>query len=169
MEDEEILNLKETAQLLRVKPKRVYLLAKNGKLPGAKVGGRWRFVKSQILKWFRKSRKQAKDIFYLIICVTVASSLVLLELSSPGIKTVEAEEPLRPHPREVREIKEKEEKTGREENELGASLPIASSGGEGKANKPWWEVPGYETVLAILGCAYFIIVKFFLHLIERKK
>lgn len=147
MEDEEILNLKETAQLLRVKPKRVYLLAKNGKLPGAKVGGRWRFVKSQILKWFRKNGKQAKDIFYLIICVIVASSLALLELSSLGIKTVEAEERL----------------------SSSTSLPIASSGGEGKANKPWWEVPGYETVLAILGCAYFIIVKFFLHLIERKK
>jgi len=44
----EVLNLRETAEYLRVCAATVYSYAKQGKLPGLKMGNKWRFSKKKI-------------------------------------------------------------------------------------------------------------------------
>lgn len=47
----EILTVEQVAELLHLHPMTVYRLAKEGKLPGFKVGGRWRFQKDAMENW----------------------------------------------------------------------------------------------------------------------
>lgn len=47
----EILTIDELAKLLQLHTMTVYRLAKQGKLPGFKVGGRWRFRKDAVENW----------------------------------------------------------------------------------------------------------------------
>ena len=49
--NDEILTLKEVAEYLKLAEKTAYRLAAEGKLPGFKVGGSWRFRKSQLEAW----------------------------------------------------------------------------------------------------------------------
>jgi excisionase family DNA binding protein len=57
MEDE-ILTIKEVAAYLKLTEKTAYRLAAEKKLPGFKVGGSWRFKKSELEKWIGKQSKQ---------------------------------------------------------------------------------------------------------------
>lgn len=45
---DEILTLKEVAEYLKLAEKTAYRLAAEGKLPGFKVGGSWRFKREDI-------------------------------------------------------------------------------------------------------------------------
>lgn len=56
MEDE-ILTLKEVAEHLKLAEKTAYRLAAEGKLPGFKVGGSWRFQKVDVEAWIEKQKK----------------------------------------------------------------------------------------------------------------
>ncbi|NOX09593.1 MAG: helix-turn-helix domain-containing protein [Gammaproteobacteria bacterium] len=47
---DEILTLKEVAKYLKLAEKTAYRLAAEGKLPGFKVGGSWRFRKDEVEK-----------------------------------------------------------------------------------------------------------------------
>jgi len=47
---DEILTLKEVAKYLKLAEKTAYRLVAEGKLPGFKVGGSWRFRKDEIEK-----------------------------------------------------------------------------------------------------------------------
>lgn len=47
---DEILTLKEVAQYLKLAEKTAYRLAAEGKLPGFKVGGSWRFRRDEVEK-----------------------------------------------------------------------------------------------------------------------
>ncbi len=47
---DEILTLKEVAEYLKLAEKTAYRLVAEGKLPGFKVGGSWRFRKDEIEK-----------------------------------------------------------------------------------------------------------------------
>jgi excisionase family DNA binding protein len=47
----ELLNVMEVANLLQLHAMTVYRLVKDGKLPGFKVGGRWRFHRSALEDW----------------------------------------------------------------------------------------------------------------------
>jgi len=49
----EILTIKEVAELLRIGEKTAYTMAKDGKLPGFKVGGQWRFRRADIDAWIQ--------------------------------------------------------------------------------------------------------------------
>lgn len=49
----EILTIKEVAKLLRIGEKTTYTMAKDGKLPGFKVGGQWRFRRADIDAWIQ--------------------------------------------------------------------------------------------------------------------
>lgn len=52
MNDEPVLSIKETAALLKMSERTVYLMAKEGRLPGAvKLGGSWRVVRGKLLAW----------------------------------------------------------------------------------------------------------------------
>ena len=47
----EILTVEQVAELLHLHAMTVYRLVKEGKLPGFKVGGRWRFEKNALENW----------------------------------------------------------------------------------------------------------------------
>lgn len=48
---DEILTLPEVAQLLTVAEKTVYTMAQKGELPAFKVGGQWRFRRTDLDAW----------------------------------------------------------------------------------------------------------------------
>lgn len=52
-EDAEILTANEAAELLRVSTKTILALARDGSLPGEKVGRAWRFVRADLLDYVR--------------------------------------------------------------------------------------------------------------------
>lgn len=54
--DDEILTLKEVASYLKVAEKTAYRLAAEGRLPGFKVGGSWRFKRQDIERWIETLR-----------------------------------------------------------------------------------------------------------------
>ncbi|MFV0534922.1 MAG: helix-turn-helix domain-containing protein [Cumulibacter sp.] len=52
-EEHEVLTTDEAAALLRVSTKTVLSLAREGTLPGEKVGRAWRFLRSDVLELVR--------------------------------------------------------------------------------------------------------------------
>ncbi len=48
---DEILTLKEVAALLKIGERTVYRLVQEGRLPGFKVGGAWRFHRARLDNW----------------------------------------------------------------------------------------------------------------------
>jgi excisionase family DNA binding protein len=59
---DEILTIREVADLLKINEKTAYKLAAAGKLPGFKVGGSWRFERREIASWIkRKVEEQQRD------------------------------------------------------------------------------------------------------------
>jgi excisionase family DNA binding protein len=48
---DEILTLPEVAQLLKVADKTVYTMAQRGEVPAFKVGGQWRFRRTDLDAW----------------------------------------------------------------------------------------------------------------------
>lgn len=59
---DEILTLKELAGYLKLTEKTAYRLAAEGKLPGFKVGGSWRFKSEDIDAWIEKQKASKDDI-----------------------------------------------------------------------------------------------------------
>lgn len=55
----EILNLEEASRYLRIKRRTLYSLAARGEVPAAKIGGQWRFRRSQLDKLFEEERASA--------------------------------------------------------------------------------------------------------------
>jgi excisionase family DNA binding protein len=47
----DIMTIKELSEYLKLNEKTAYRLAAEGKIPGFKVGGSWRFRKAEIDKW----------------------------------------------------------------------------------------------------------------------
>jgi excisionase family DNA binding protein len=56
--DDEIWTIKEVAAYLKLKEKTAYALVAKGKIPGFKVGGSWRFRKSEIDGWINRNTSQ---------------------------------------------------------------------------------------------------------------
>jgi len=52
----QVLTAEEAARYLRLHVKSVHRLVKEGKIPGRKVGGRWRFHRDDLEEWLRKGR-----------------------------------------------------------------------------------------------------------------
>lgn len=50
----DIMTIKEVAEFLKLKEKTAYALAARGDIPGFKVGGSWRFRKSELEKWIKQ-------------------------------------------------------------------------------------------------------------------
>lgn len=55
---DEILTLKEVAEYLKLAEKTAYRLAAEGKLPGFKVGGSWRFKREDVLTWIEEQKRE---------------------------------------------------------------------------------------------------------------
>ena len=47
----DIMTLKEVAEYLKITEKTAYRLTAEGKIPGFKVGGAWRFKREEIESW----------------------------------------------------------------------------------------------------------------------
>lgn len=60
MVPDEIMTIQEVALYLKIKEKTAYRLASEGKIPGFKVGGSWRFQKLDIENWINEKLK-SKD------------------------------------------------------------------------------------------------------------
>tara|TARA_R110002167_G_scaffold34019_2_gene108772 strand:+ start:1853 stop:2050 length:198 start_codon:yes stop_codon:yes gene_type:complete len=54
---DEIMTLKDVAVYLKLAEKTAYRLAAEGKLPGFKVGGSWRFKREDILIWIEEKKR----------------------------------------------------------------------------------------------------------------
>jgi len=54
---DEILTLKEVAEYLKLAEKTAYRLAAEGKIPGFKVGGSWRFRSNDINQWIETQQR----------------------------------------------------------------------------------------------------------------
>lgn len=59
--DDEILTLKEVAEYLKLAEKTAYRLAAEGKLPGFKVGGSWRFRREDVQQWIDEQKQIGRD------------------------------------------------------------------------------------------------------------
>ena len=53
---DEILTLKEVAAYLKLAEKTAYRLVSEGRLPGFKVGGSWRFTREDLEAWIEKQK-----------------------------------------------------------------------------------------------------------------
>ncbi len=56
----EIMTIDELSDYLKLKIKTAYHLAAKGDIPAFKVGGAWRFRKSEIEKWIAKQERDSK-------------------------------------------------------------------------------------------------------------
>lgn len=56
----DILTIKEVSEYLKLAEKTAYRLAAEGKIPAFKVGGSWRFRKSEIDSWIESQKKATK-------------------------------------------------------------------------------------------------------------
>lgn len=54
----DIMTIKEVAEYLKLTEKTAYRLAAERKLPGFKVGGSWRFKRSDIEAWIEEEKKK---------------------------------------------------------------------------------------------------------------
>ncbi|EHY0954113.1 helix-turn-helix domain-containing protein [Vibrio cholerae] len=56
---DQILTLQEVAEYLKLAEKTAYRLAAEGKLPGFKVGGAWRFKREDLEAWIEEQKKSS--------------------------------------------------------------------------------------------------------------
>ena len=56
----DIMTMKEVADYLKLNEKTAYRLTSEGKLPAFKVGGSWRFKKSEIEEWIEKQSNSSE-------------------------------------------------------------------------------------------------------------
>ncbi len=54
--NDEIMTIQEVALYLKLNEKTTYRLASEGKLPGFKVGGSWRFKRTDLEKWIEEQK-----------------------------------------------------------------------------------------------------------------
>ena len=55
---DEIMIISDVARYLKITEKTAYRLVSEGKIPGFKVGGSWRFNRAEILAWAKAKNKQ---------------------------------------------------------------------------------------------------------------
>lgn len=53
--DKEILDIRAAANFLGIKKRTMYKLVNEGEIPAKKIGGQWRFSKSQLISLFEKN------------------------------------------------------------------------------------------------------------------
>jgi excisionase family DNA binding protein len=56
-----LLNTKELAEYLKLTEVTIYKYAKEGKIPGVKVGSRWRFDKDRIDELLRREEENKEE------------------------------------------------------------------------------------------------------------
>lgn len=61
MDNADIFTIKELSLYLKLAEKTAYRLASDGKLPGFKVGGAWRFRKAEVDRWIKEQEQSATE------------------------------------------------------------------------------------------------------------
>lgn len=56
---DEVLTIREVANLLKIGERTAYSMAQNGELPGFKVRGQWRFRRSDLDAWIERQMQIA--------------------------------------------------------------------------------------------------------------
>lgn len=56
--DSDIMTIREIAEYLKLTEKTAYRLTAEGKIPGFKVGGAWRFKRSDIDAWIETKKTE---------------------------------------------------------------------------------------------------------------
>jgi excisionase family DNA binding protein len=51
---DEVMTIEELAEYLKISKSTLYNLAREGALPGTKVGKHWRFHKEAVVEWLKK-------------------------------------------------------------------------------------------------------------------
>ena len=59
--EDEILTLDEVAAYLKAGKRTVYRLAQKGEIPAFKLGGTWRFRRSELYRWIAESINRKKS------------------------------------------------------------------------------------------------------------
>ena len=59
--DAELMTVDDVAELLAVSCETVKRHARSGQMPAAKVGGKWRFVRSQVIAWLERKAERNMD------------------------------------------------------------------------------------------------------------
>ena len=54
----DVMTIKEISEYLKLNEKTAYRLASESKIPGFKVGGSWRFRKSEVDRWISEQEKK---------------------------------------------------------------------------------------------------------------
>jgi excisionase family DNA binding protein len=54
----DIMTIQEVCEYLKLNDKTAYRLAAEGKIPGFKVGGSWRFRRGEIEKWIEEQENR---------------------------------------------------------------------------------------------------------------
>lgn len=57
----DVMTIRELAAYLKMAEKTLYRLAAEGAVPGFKVGGAWRFRKSEIDRWIVKQEQKKSE------------------------------------------------------------------------------------------------------------
>jgi len=57
---DEILTIREIAELLKINEKTVYKLVAEAKIPGFKVGGSWRFERKEVAAWMKRQVEEQR-------------------------------------------------------------------------------------------------------------
>jgi excisionase family DNA binding protein len=57
--EKEIMSLREVAEFLRCNRSTIYRLLKRREIPGFKVGGDWRFSRSEIVAWINRRTSES--------------------------------------------------------------------------------------------------------------
>jgi excisionase family DNA binding protein len=52
---DEILTISQVSKLLKLHPRTIYKLVKNGIIPGRRVGKKWRFLRSEVIKFLKET------------------------------------------------------------------------------------------------------------------
>jgi PTS system nitrogen regulatory IIA component len=55
--EKDVLNVEETAEFLGFAPYTIREKAKDGEIPGRKIGGEWRFSRRQLLEWIEEDSR----------------------------------------------------------------------------------------------------------------
>jgi excisionase family DNA binding protein len=59
--ENDIMTIDEVSKLLKLKLKTAYAIVARGDIPAFKVGGSWRFRRSEIEKWIKKQETGKKS------------------------------------------------------------------------------------------------------------
>jgi excisionase family DNA binding protein len=90
---DEILTIREVAELLKINEKTAYKLASAGKIPGFKVGGSWRFERQEIANWIKRKVEEQQGGGPRVIIQYDAKSLARkLGVSRPALILANAKE-----------------------------------------------------------------------------